>query len=139
MGEGTKVPGEPDFSRGVFQGPEGITSRKIRSSFAAKFPDPTSIRYRALYLGRGGELEHFGKFESRHHTGTILRQKGAQLFCLAAKKRGFYSSWNSRLGPITISHQALQGALLASCVPPEFRDLHGKGKQRSPRKCVEGC
>lgn len=139
-GEGTKAPGEPDFSKGVFQGPQGITSRKIRSSFAANPPVPTSIRHRALYLGRGGELEHFGKFESRHHAGTIFKGKRElNFFGLATKQRGFYSSWNSRLRPITISPQARQGALLASCALPEVRDLHCKGKPRSSRKRVEGC
>ena len=77
VGKGTKA---PDFSKGAFQGPYGINSWKIRNSFAANFRVPSSIRYRPLYLGRGGELEHFGKFESRHHAGTILRQREAKLF-----------------------------------------------------------
>ena len=47
-----------------------------------------------MYLGQGGELEHFRKFESRHHGGTILKAKRSCaffffFFCLMIEKGGF--------------------------------------------------
>lgn len=53
---------------------------------------PGLIRWKVMNLGSGGELEHFGKFESRHHAGTILKAKRSCTFCLVIWKRGFISA-----------------------------------------------
>lgn len=42
-----------------------------------------------MYLGQGGELEHFGKLESRYHGGTILKTKRSCAFCLMIEMGGF--------------------------------------------------
>lgn len=94
-----------------------------------------------MYLGQGGELEHFGKFESRHHAGTILKAERSCAFCLMIEKEDFSpatveivkDNQNTRAGILRTGPAKIGSpkSFLAPLALPSFRDQPLEGIRRS--------